>query len=96
MDSKMCRLTVKVKPRSPRDAVEIGPGGGVTLRVQSPPVDDRANADAVRLLAARLGVPRSSCTIVRGGRSRIKQVEIRGLDQGSVRRRLEPTAERTA
>ena len=48
----------------------------------------KANAAVVRLLADTLGVQPDAVSVVAGRASRDKVVEISGLDQAEVRRRL--------
>jgi hypothetical protein len=72
-------LRVHVQPRATRAAVVGRHGDALKVRVQAPPVDDRANAE-VRVLIARLaGVGPGAVTIVGGGRSRAKRVRIDGI-----------------
>lgn len=44
------------------------------LRIKAPPVDGKANAAVLRLLAKRLDCPRSTLSIVAGASARLKQV----------------------
>jgi len=55
------------------------------VRLAAPPVDDRANEALLRLLAERLKLPMSAVTLLRGGRSRTKQIEVRGATAAQVR-----------
>jgi uncharacterized protein len=77
-------ISVRVQPRSRRDEVVAVRGGVVVIRVVAPPLDGRANVAVCRLLAGRLGVPRSRVSVVRGQRSRDKLVRIDGVDQAEV------------
>lgn len=47
-------------------------------RVTAPPVDGRANAALLRLLAKEYGVPKSKIRIVQGEASRDKVIELPG------------------
>ena len=90
MDS--ARLTVRLTPRADRDAVVgfEGDGGAVLrVRVTAPPVDGRANAALVRVLAARLGVPAADLRVAVGQGARTKVVVVDGLMIDEVRARLE-------
>lgn len=58
------------------------------VRVTEPPVDDRANAALVKLIAKRAGVAKGRVRIVRGERSREKVVRVDGLDAAELRRAL--------
>ena len=73
------RIEVRVTPRAPRDEIAGWRAGRLRVRVTAPPVDDRANAAVCKLIAKRAGVPRSAVSVVAGGRSRDKVVEISGL-----------------
>lgn len=65
-------LTVKVRPRSKAPGVEaLGPDE-YRVRVRSAPEKGRANREAAERLAARLGVPPSRLTLVRGASSPTK------------------------
>lgn len=55
----------------------------------APPVDGRANAALVRVLAGRLGVPQSAVRIIGGQSARKKVVAIDGLMIEAVRARLD-------
>lgn len=70
-------LTVRValKP-SARSAEVIGDGASLLVRVKAPPVDGRANAEAIRLLAAAFGVPKSRVELAGGATSRSKRFRI--------------------
>jgi uncharacterized protein YggU (UPF0235/DUF167 family) len=65
-------LTVKVRPRSKAPGVEaLGPDE-YRVRVRSAPEKGRANQEVAERLAARLGVPPSRLTLVRGASSPTK------------------------
>jgi uncharacterized protein (TIGR00251 family) len=82
------RITVRVTPRSSRDAVEAGEGGVLSVRVTAPPDDGKANAAVCRVVADALGVPKSGVAVVRGHTARTKTLEVAGLADDEVRRLL--------
>jgi uncharacterized protein (TIGR00251 family) len=87
------KLAVRLTPRGGRDAIEgfsEDETGRPVLkaRVSAPPVDGEANAALVRLVAKTLGLPRSAVRIASGETARVKVLEIDGLDEAEVRRRL--------
>ena len=84
----MARLTVKVHPRAKRSDITGRFGDAYKLDLAAPPVDGKANEECVRFMAEFAGVPRSQVRIITGLTSRIKVVEIDGLDQGELERRL--------
>jgi uncharacterized protein YggU (UPF0235/DUF167 family) len=58
----------------------------LAVKVRAQPVEGEANAALERLLAKTLGVPRSAVRVVRGGQSRLKAVEVEGVDEAAVER----------
>jgi uncharacterized protein (TIGR00251 family) len=80
-------ITVRVIPRSGRNTLEWEQGS-IKARLTAPPVDGAANEALIALLAERLSVPRRTITIVRGATSRQKTVEIAGMTQEDVERKL--------
>jgi uncharacterized protein (TIGR00251 family) len=81
----MARLTVKVHPRARRTALTGRLGEAWKLDLAAPPVDGKANEECVRFFAELAGVPRSRVRIVQGATSRMKVVEIEGVDEGELR-----------
>jgi uncharacterized protein (TIGR00251 family) len=71
-------FSVRVQPRSSRNEILGEWQGALRIRLAAPPVDDVANEALRRLLAERLKLPLSAVTLLRGARSRTKQIEIRG------------------
>jgi uncharacterized protein (TIGR00251 family) len=84
----MARLTVKVHPRARRSALSGRLGDAWKLALAAPPVDGKANDECVRFLAEFAGVSRARVRIVMGLTSRLKVVEIEGVPQEELERRL--------
>ena len=84
----MARLTVKVHPRARRSAIAGRLGDAWKVALAAPPVDGKANEECVRFFAELAGVPRSRVRIVMGLTSRLKVVEIEGVTQEDLERRL--------
>jgi uncharacterized protein (TIGR00251 family) len=79
---------VRAQPRARRDEIAGERDGAVLVRVTAPPVEGKAN-DAVRkLIAKRLGVAPTLVSVVRGGSSRDKVIEVAGMDDAELRRAL--------
>jgi len=75
---------VRVKPRASREAIEGERDGALIVRLTAPPAEGEANEALVRLLAARLHVPKSAVRIVAGERSRHKRIGVRGASAGEI------------
>ena len=73
------RIAVHVQPRATRSEIVGMHGAALKIRLAAPPVDNAANAELVRFLAAHLGLPRRQVRVVGGLSSRQKLVEIDGL-----------------
>jgi uncharacterized protein (TIGR00251 family) len=78
------RVPLRVQASARHDEVVALRDGVVVIRVTAPAVDGRANESMRRLVAKRVGVPKSAITIVRGHRSRDKVIEIDGVDQATL------------
>jgi len=83
---------VHVVPRSKVTEVAGPHGDAVRIRLAAPPVDGAANAELVRFLAERLGVPRNAVTIVRGATTRRKTVTVEGVTTDAAVRELLETS----
>ena len=77
-------LRVHVQPRAGRPGVVGRHGDALKIRVAAPPVDGRANAAVVELVARLAGVSRSSVAVVGGRRSRAKRVRIDGVGPATL------------
>jgi uncharacterized protein YggU (UPF0235/DUF167 family) len=58
------------------------------VSVTAPPEKGRANAELLALLADALGLPRASLRVVTGLTGSRKLIEVDGLDESELRRRL--------
>ena len=82
------RLAVRVLPRSSRNSIEWEQET-LKVRLTAPPVDGAANEALIALLAERLDLPKRSISIVSGLTSRQKIVEIVGMAEEEVEKRLQ-------
>jgi hypothetical protein len=89
-------LTVRVVPRSSRNAVQGWLGDALKVRLTAPPVDGKANRALGDFLAERLGVPRSRIRILSGDSGRTKRVLVEGASEAAVRAGIgDPSSETT-
>ena len=75
---------LRVQPRASKDEIAGEMGGALKVRLQAPPVDDRANEALVEFLAQLLKTPRTAVRILSGERSRTKRIEIRGVTRQQI------------
>jgi uncharacterized protein len=84
------RLAVTVTPKSRANGIEASRAKGtVRVRVTAAPEDGRANRAVIELLSERLRIARSAVTLAGGATSRRKWIEVDGLEEAEVWRRLE-------
>jgi len=84
----MTGVEIRLQPRGGRDAVVGERDGAVLIRISAPPVDGKANAALIAFVAKRLGVTKSSVTIVRGEAARNKVIRVDGREADDVRSAL--------
>ena len=82
------RVALAVTPRAAADAVGPWSNDVLRVRVTRPPVDGDANRAVLRLVAAALGVTPGRVALVAGTRGRRKWVEVSGVSDAELRRRL--------
>ena len=70
------KLTVKVKPNARASRLEAQADGTWRAELKSPPVDGKANAELITLVAKHFGVTKSAVAITSGAGARMKRVEI--------------------
>jgi len=77
-------FTVHVQPRASRAEICGIHNGELKVRLTAPPVDDAANTQCVELLAKRLGIAKSTVTIIHGSKSRHKTIRIAGITAKAI------------
>jgi uncharacterized protein (TIGR00251 family) len=80
-----CVLRIRIQPRSSRECIDGVRDGRLLVRVAAPPVEGAANDSLIRLLSHALGVPKSDVSLLRGVKSRHKDVLIRGAAAAAAR-----------
>jgi uncharacterized protein (TIGR00251 family) len=74
-------LTVRLTPRASRDEyVGCLADGTHRIKVRAPAVDGQANHALVEFLAHQLGVKISAIRILHGKSSRLKRLQVHGID----------------
>lgn len=72
----MRTIQVKVKPNARESALEEQADGSWLARVKAPPVDGKANAALIELIADHFGVRKAQVSIKSGASGRMKFVQI--------------------
>jgi len=82
------RITVKAQPRAKVTRIAGRMESAYRLQVAAPPVDGKANEACIAFFADAAGVAKSRVRIISGLTSRIKVIEIDGIGQAEMERRL--------
>lgn len=69
-------IQVRVIPRAKRDEIDGERAGRLLVRTTAAPVDGKANAAVIKLVAAHFGVPTRDVELVAGDRSRDKTLRL--------------------
>lgn len=72
-------LQVKVKPNARRSGLEQLPDGTWLAQLKSPPVDGKANAELVSLVASRFQCHKADVSIRHGSNGRMKLLQVNGV-----------------
>lgn len=84
-------LSVRVRPRASRDAIEGIHGDALAVRLSAPPVEGAANEALRRLLAKSLGVSLSAVEIIGGQTGRSKIIRIQGVSAKDIHQLYQPS-----
>ncbi len=76
----MVTIAVKLKPGAKTNKIEIKDDGSLAISVTSRPVEGKANKHLITVLSKTLRIPKSSCSIIHGEKSRNKVVAVEGIN----------------
>ena len=85
------KLLLKVVPGASRDEISGWLGDSLKVRVRAPAESGKANAAVIKILASRLELHLRAVTIISGGAAAHKIIEIHGLTDDEVRKKLKLT-----
>ena len=74
-------LHLRAKPGAKTTALQVAADGSVTVRLQAPAQDGKANACLLAYLAEVFGVSKSSVELLSGHTAPFKKVGIAGVDE---------------
>jgi uncharacterized protein YggU (UPF0235/DUF167 family) len=69
-------LEVRVKPNARESSLEQAPDGRWLAKLKAAPIEGRANAELLALVARHFGLRRSQLSIRSGASGRLKRVQI--------------------
>ncbi len=86
----MAILHLKGKPGSRANQLLVGPDGNVTVRLNAPAQEGKANAALQAYLAATFGLAKSRVTLLAGHTSPFKKIELADVSDEELRQLLAP------
>jgi uncharacterized protein len=75
------KIAVKVQPRASKEQLIHNPDGSVKVYLRTSPVDGKANAALIDILAKHYDVKKSDIRIITGKQSRNKIIELVGVNE---------------
>ncbi len=82
------RISVRVSPGAPRNEIIGFAEGVLRVKVAAPPEKGKANRELISFLGKVLDISPSSLAVIKGHTSRSKLIEVSGLSQEELFRRL--------
>lgn len=85
---ELVSFRVRLQPRASRDEVVGLMQGALRIRLTAPPLEGRANRRLLEFLAKLLGLPKSQVQLLKGDKSRLKTIGVKGLRPVKLRARI--------
>jgi uncharacterized protein (TIGR00251 family) len=84
----MATLNIKVVPNTSRDRIAGRLGDAIKIQVSAAAQRGKANAAVIKLIAGTVGLRENQVQIVRGHAQPRKTLQIEGIDQAELDRRI--------
>ena len=82
------KLQIKVIPSSSKDCIAGWLQDTLKVKVKAPPDKGKANKAVIKTLEKTLELPKGSITIISGTTSTRKTIELDGVDENSINKKL--------
>jgi hypothetical protein len=82
------KLQIKVIPSSSKDCIAGWLQDTLKVKVKAPPDKGKANKAVIKTLEKTLELPKGSITIISGITSTRKTIELVGVDENSINKKL--------
>ena len=84
-----CKIRIHVQPAAKKtEIVGLHVEDSLKVKVKAPPEDGRANEELIRFLASKLGMRKNEVEILRGHKSRQKDILLHGQKMSVVQAAL--------
>lgn len=82
-------LTIYLQPGAKKSFIVGIHNGNIKIKVNSPPVDGKANEALIQFLSDFLDIPKSSIELISGQKSRIKRLKITGITDDIIKSKFQ-------
>ncbi len=72
-------INIKVEPRSSKSGITGYYGDGLKVKLNSPPVEGKANKELIEILSREFKISKKDIEIIRGEKSKNKVVRLNGV-----------------
>jgi hypothetical protein len=76
-------FSIRVQPRSSKNEIIGVESGSLKIKITSPPVENAANRQCIKVISKWLDVSRSRVQIISGLKSRNKKIKINGMGENN-------------
>ena len=77
-------IEAKIQTKSSRKGIELLNENQLKIKVNTPPIDGKANEAVIKLIAQKLHISKSSVTIIRGLTSKLKTIKIENINSEQI------------
>jgi len=88
LPEKNAILDIVVTPKSSKSTIFLDDNGLIRVKLNSPPIDGKANEECIKLFSKTLGLSKQAISIIKGERGRNKRIYVTGLSEEEVKNRL--------
>lgn len=78
-EQKSLVVNIKVEPRSSKSGIAGYYGDGLKVKLNSPPVEGKANNELIDILSREFKISKKNIEIIRGEKSKNKVVRLNGI-----------------
>ena len=78
-------ITIYLQPGAKKSEVVGFHNGNIKIKVNSPPVEGKANDALIQFLSDFLDIPKSFIELIAGQKSRIKKLKITGISEDIIK-----------
>ena len=71
-------IKISVVPNSSKSCIIGVLDGALKIKLHSPPIEGKANKEAIEFISSLLNIPKSSISVLRGNKNKLKTLMLKG------------------